>query len=178
MMPRRERRVLRKKITQLPDILSDVEQLLNYQIGELAPGPTEAAMLEFSQLVYFRLLLERFGLGNHTLSAILQVMRAIRYNVQPIPPSARRLDPLILKNKDGSPHSSRVRDPLSAGAIDKTISRFFKEYGECGLREDVCNYLTPRYDSHRDRGETLLSLLPLTRLSWPIVPSPSRPAKI
>jgi hypothetical protein len=51
MMPRRERRVLRRKITQLPDLLAVVEELLNYQIGELAPGPTEAAMLEFSQLV-------------------------------------------------------------------------------------------------------------------------------
>jgi hypothetical protein len=121
MMPRRERRVLRKKITQLPDLLAVVEELLNCQIGELAPGPTEAAMLEFSQLVYFRLLLEHFGLGNPTLSAILQVMRAIRHSVQPIPPSARRLDPVTLRNKDGSPHSSRARDPLSAGAIEKTM---------------------------------------------------------
>lgn len=151
---RRERCRVRRLIDSLPEALRCMEKLLE----KCAPAPVSKPVLRSAVEAYSYGLLYFFHHDHHTLSDLLEAMRAIRSTVSPDTVYVRNIEPIRIRS---GKYKGEEKDPLSADAILKRVTRLFeKDSGFMeGIMLDVSQYMGDAYAEHRSRGDTLMSLL-------------------
>jgi len=147
---------------RLPELLGLYGDLLRlYPPKKELQAKIDPILREF-ELVLFYELLSHFNLGYPTLSRLLKTMRQVRFSVTPNAGYVRQFRRVRTRRKQPDSQQSSARDPFGELALQKRLHRFSKENVNWHtiMVWMVLRYLSDECSTQRERGATLLSLVP------------------